>query len=63
MKALHNIEKLAGKSHWTGYGARTVWTIERRPYGWLAIPRDYHATMQGRTLADISAQIDAKRYD
>jgi hypothetical protein len=62
----HNIERLPGRSYWTGYGAGIVWRIRRSgAAGWWAAAApgtgtrgDAAPTLRGRTLADIGQQLD-----
>lgn len=70
MKNLHNIEKIPGKHHYTGY-AHGPWTIKRYASGkisWRAVHRDepqHFPVVYGRTLGEVSGKllkINAPRY-
>ena len=64
---MHNIEKLTGHSHYTGYGAGCVWRITRSTssFGtWRAKAfgppnkADRAPTLYAFRLRDLSAQLD-----
>ena len=67
MKTMHNIEKLQGRSDYTGYGAGVVWRIRSTGTGtgWTASPAqgvdpnkaDRAPTLNARTLSDISVRL------
>ena len=66
MKSFHNIEKLAGKTHYTGYAGGAIFRIRKSGREWAA----YHSTgpcnvvmFYGETLEKVSARLDdiAKR--
>ena len=71
MKSFHNIEKLAGKPHYTGYAGGAIFRIRKsgannKDRTWEA----YHSTgpcnvvmFYGATLEEVSARLDdiAKR--
>ena len=57
-KLPHNIERLPGKAHYTGYGSGLVWRIVKSGSGWKAT-----ATSTGRIefeprLAELSVAIN-----
>lgn len=58
MQSFHNIEKLPGKKHYTGYAAGTVWKITSWSNGWVAVQRDGHSSFRRRTLKEVSEALE-----
>jgi hypothetical protein len=52
-----NIEKLAGKKHYTGY-SDGVWRIEKGGRGWQATKRDGTGHFSAATLAEVSQRLE-----
>ncbi|MGE0294711.1 MAG: hypothetical protein AB7P97_20360 [Hyphomonadaceae bacterium] len=58
-RGYHNIEKLSGRDHYTGY-ADGPWTISKHGGQWLASKNDGRDRFYGATLAEVSRKLEAR---